>query len=775
MEEEARARYERAVRGRRGGIPAPDPMTRIPTHIHSTIRLPAGSYLPSVGSENARPPKMKRGQSVAPRRQAVGRARTVSNSRGDAHRRNQSFPARRRRARGAGPRVLPSIDRVSSIKDKPASRATPPPTKKSPAKAPLALSSLPPKREDRIRVLEEHVRKHMASVKTGVPLLSKAQFYAIRKQLKIEKALKIKEDRVMDAMHPELRKDYLLEKQGIRPSPKKPAKRAPPRRRRARPDAAKRDTRPHQVARPDPFAERCSVSNKDDVAHVTLTGAGDKAKGTKDAPQKSPRYIIVNGKILRDGESAELKNGDHVSLGALCDFELRFTGGGGGQGTTEHDDMSVDILLASLLKAKAPDVEKSLSSKSRVLLQKLLAKLIVDTKSKAKARAERNIEAAMVASGSVQKQAEDEAAAAAAEAHRRKVQAAVQKLKERRAKNRARGSSEPRQRRTSAGSAQARGDGGGAAGAALGTAEKCKDTRAHDSSFDGHYSDALARSPAGGPSIGHAVLAALDQAPLLGSGERARNGSLDAKGKARRPDTTIKSPAVKGLDLSRLSLDDNVPTLQVAAGEAATKAPEDGAAAVPAKGPAVLEGRKSAAAAADTAGAETAGAASVVTDQATARKPKMRMDVEWRCKNCNKECLPIREESWCLCGHRRKDHKMVKRNGKVYFVCNSRQKCPCKNFYYIPAQGMWILRCKCKHKHTDHDPKPGKHACMRRNCKCKGYGSPWVCNCGCKWNDHKQVAVLKPVRTIADIAKGLAEQMDVKRGLEALPGGGGAA
>ncbi|GAB5356548.1 hypothetical protein AAMO2058_000299400 [Amorphochlora amoebiformis] len=142
---------------------------------------------------------------------------------------------------------------------------------------------------------------------------------------------------------------------------------------------------------------------------------------------------------------------------------------------------------------------------------------------------------------------------------------------------------------------------------------------------------------------------------------------------------------------------------------------------------------------------------------------KMQATIVWQCNNCWKECLPVRGESWCLCGHRKKYHKETP-DGK--FKCFMRGKnCACEHFYYIPAQGSWILRCRCKHKHTDHDPTPGPHKCKRKSCKtCKGFHSPWVCNCGCPWSDHTQSTVLKKKKTIFDLCADAINMMDVKRG-----------
>ena len=101
-----------------------------------------------------------------------------------------------------------------------------------------------------------------------------------------------------------------------------------------------------------------------------------------------------------------------------------------------------------------------------------------------------------------------------------------------------------------------------------------------------------------------------------------------------------------------------------------------------------------------------------------------------------KKCIPIRGESRCLCGCRKKVHKW--NEDSQSFQC-SKQGCKCKSFFFIVAEGAWKLRCGCKHHASpDHDPSPGKHKCTKPNCKCNGFVSPWFCNCGSKWSEHRQ-------------------------------------
>ena len=132
-------------------------------------------------------------------------------------------------------------------------------------------------------------------------------------------------------------------------------------------------------------------------------------------------------------------------------------------------------------------------------------------------------------------------------------------------------------------------------------------------------------------------------------------------------------------------------------------------------------------------------------------RPNATHVVKWVCQECNNECIPVIRESRCLCGHRLKDHPLkveTLQSGKekVSFKCSSRN-CACKNFFYIVAEGAWVLRCRCKHKHIDHDCSKAPYSCKKCNnpSKCAGFDSPWVCNCGCVWGKHKQIIVKSKV------------------------------
>jgi hypothetical protein len=79
----------------------------------------------------------------------------------------------------------------------------------------------------------------------------------------------------------------------------------------------------------------------------------------------------------------------------------------------------------------------------------------------------------------------------------------------------------------------------------------------------------------------------------------------------------------------------------------------------------------------------------------------------------------------------------------------SNQKCTCHRFFFIVAEGSWILRCRCKHKHVEHNPVT--HACAKSKCACSKFSSPWVCNCDHPWTDHQQREVRVQVSIPANL------------------------
>lgn len=109
----------------------------------------------------------------------------------------------------------------------------------------------------------------------------------------------------------------------------------------------------------------------------------------------------------------------------------------------------------------------------------------------------------------------------------------------------------------------------------------------------------------------------------------------------------------------------------------------------------------------------------------------------WRCTQCNLNCLPIRLESRCMCSHRLKNHNYNDAKSK----CNV-AGCKCSHFFYIVAEGAWLLKCRCKHKTIEHDCSKAPYSCMKcheAGKSCRAFDSPFVCNCSCGWNKHVQI------------------------------------
>lgn len=123
--------------------------------------------------------------------------------------------------------------------------------------------------------------------------------------------------------------------------------------------------------------------------------------------------------------------------------------------------------------------------------------------------------------------------------------------------------------------------------------------------------------------------------------------------------------------------------------------------------------------------------------------------IEWFCQGCSKACVNITPEARCLCGHRYREHDSVSKSIKCKL-----SNCKCDNFFYIYGQGAFLLRCRCKHKANEHDPKTRK--CIKTpSCQnqCKGFDSPFVCNCNCGWAKHIQREVTLQPKTFQDITK----------------------
>eukprot|EP00198_Chlamydomonas_reinhardtii_P010096 XP_001699433.1 predicted protein [Chlamydomonas reinhardtii] len=114
----------------------------------------------------------------------------------------------------------------------------------------------------------------------------------------------------------------------------------------------------------------------------------------------------------------------------------------------------------------------------------------------------------------------------------------------------------------------------------------------------------------------------------------------------------------------------------------------------------------------------------------------------WVCGVCERECVPVRSESRCLCGHRLREHGPA--STAAASRCRS-AKCGCVGFFYVVAEGSWVLRCRCKHKHTEHNAAHPARGCAKPGCGCGSFDSPWVCNCDHPWAAHRQVVTNKQV------------------------------
>lgn len=101
--------------------------------------------------------------------------------------------------------------------------------------------------------------------------------------------------------------------------------------------------------------------------------------------------------------------------------------------------------------------------------------------------------------------------------------------------------------------------------------------------------------------------------------------------------------------------------------------------------------------------------------------------VSWRSPK-GQDCTRVGPESLCFCGHEYSSHGGPTGAGwkKNRHSCNH-SNCTCVNYSFIPkrpeeAGEWWLVRrkdfdirtyqakCKCKHAHTEHDPK-GMHSC----------------------------------------------------------------
>eukprot|EP00667_Euglena_gracilis_P020338 EG_transcript_22000 len=142
--------------------------------------------------------------------------------------------------------------------------------------------------------------------------------------------------------------------------------------------------------------------------------------------------------------------------------------------------------------------------------------------------------------------------------------------------------------------------------------------------------------------------------------------------------------------------------------------------------------------------------------------------LHWKCQECLRNCVTIRPECRCLCGHRWREHQQTQ--GRTTCTVS---RCACRNFFYIVAEGAWVLHCACKHKHTDHEPK-APHKCVKCAAKgpggCPAFASPWVCNCDHPWARHHHVWEQHEVRSPFDFEENV-DPATVMRGVSAVNDG----
>ena len=169
----------------------------------------------------------------------------------------------------------------------------------------------------------------------------------------------------------------------------------------------------------------------------------------------------------------------------------------------------------------------------------------------------------------------------------------------------------------------------------------------------------------------------------------------------------------------------------------------------------------------------------------------------WQCQECFHACNVMKSENRCICGHRFREHNVKPAAAAVSAAAASAgdrrsaipkcpctvAKCPCKDFFYMVAEGAWIVRCRCKHKHTEHEPNP-PYLCTR--CKkvptaaggganrggppaaghCCGFDSPFVCNCNHGWASHRHVWELRALAALPEVLDEFGDPSLVRRGLE---------
>lgn len=107
----------------------------------------------------------------------------------------------------------------------------------------------------------------------------------------------------------------------------------------------------------------------------------------------------------------------------------------------------------------------------------------------------------------------------------------------------------------------------------------------------------------------------------------------------------------------------------------------------------------------------------------------------WLCTKCELVCCRIRKDKYsCMCSHRLSAHDPARG-----FRCGE-ARCPCRCFEFQVQTDFEPLKCRCKHAAKDH-AAAAPHACTKAGCGCEGFSSPWQCNCGHGWSEHRTAFV----------------------------------
>ncbi|CEL95721.1 unnamed protein product [Vitrella brassicaformis CCMP3155] len=132
-----------------------------------------------------------------------------------------------------------------------------------------------------------------------------------------------------------------------------------------------------------------------------------------------------------------------------------------------------------------------------------------------------------------------------------------------------------------------------------------------------------------------------------------------------------------------------------------------------------------------------------------------RLFVHW-VNSRGRECVRIKNDCLCLCGHSWKAHEWYDLLHKQA-PCRC-PGCKCPQFSYLPHQGSWYLHCKCKHLATQHFVNGLPSPCQvrvtlangqTRPCGCEGLQSTYRCKCGESFHEHTTVIETESERRAA--------------------------